>query len=345
MAGMVEEAVKLEQKIKNGEIPESQAAAWRDAVRKGLSNQQDATGVTGVVVNQLKENELMKIQPWLNEIKNRERQHMDMTGFTPGELGETTVEMAKTGKLSAQDAITLGYLEHAHAAATLEDCRVILKAFRALIVTHTDKKERMAIFNVSALGSWGGGTVSQHGKNIEALSREGVPLYTKPPNPNLVAAYRAINTQTMRELSEYLETVDGAGPGAEPRFAPSTFAKMKDGFRLAKPASIQGAGTIPLIETQAGWRADTKEVEQALNGQQKEINRLKQKVTSLEKQNTNRNRYQDYNYEDRGGGRGRGRDGDRGRGRGAPWRARGGAEQQEEDAEGKPHTQTRRYFQ
>jgi hypothetical protein len=81
----------------------------------------------------------------------------------------------------------------------------------------------------------------------------------------------------------------------------SNFGKVsKSDFKT----TVKGAGSIPIFQKADGnWAADTKEVEQAFNNQQKQIDELRK-----EKKTSN-----SYSGRARGEGRG-GRGGDRGRG-------------------------------
>ncbi|PCI95556.1 MAG: hypothetical protein COB15_12070 [Flavobacteriales bacterium] len=333
---MEDRVEKINKQLKDNTISQQQHDDLYKAIlgsAGGPAREGDA--ITTAMLDRIEKDQMQKLRPFRVDEENRKLQIKEIQQTAPGELEETTAEKAKSGKLDPLVAMVMGYLESARAAPDKKTSDEILLGLQALFIQYgADANECRAIYNWMVCESYG--TKLSHFPN-------GV-LYAKSSNPKTVTKYQDLNEATLAEFIDFQTTLEGAGPGAEPRFTPSTFAKKKDGFRMAKAPKISGlagGGSIPIIETPQGYRADTTEVEQALNGQQKEIKQLKQEIANFKK-NANRNRNQDHGYEDRGGGRGRGR-GDRGRGRGA-WRARGGGEQQEEDSEGQPHTQPRQYF-
>lgn len=344
MASIEDRVEKINKQKDEGSItPEQHADLYKKIMESG---DRAATGdpIADAVLDRFEQDSLQKIQEWRLHQKNRRQQIAEVLQTPASEVEDTTAERAKSGKLDPHDAMVMGYVESARRAPNKETSDEIMLGMQALFIQYPDPTERRAIYNWAVLENYGATSVNRHGKLVEALSRftNGV-LHAKSTNPKTASKYQELNETTCSEFADFQANVEGAGSGAEPRFMPSTFAKIKDSFRQAKPAKIpglEGGGTIPLIETPNGWCAKTDEVEHALNGHQKKIRQLEQEIANLKKQNQ-RNRNFDHGYSDRGGrGRGRGR----GRARGTY----GGSDQQQQhDAEGQPPTETRRppYFQ
>jgi hypothetical protein len=313
---MAEELADLNDKLVANKITKTVHDQAVAALMGTTSNTATTPQLIEFMIKQMQQSQLEKIQSWRLQFAAHKQRHEELKRCNAKDLHQETYERLKAGDLPPLLSIIFSHIEEAQRVTEKADSDKVLTTLQALLLIR-NPAELQAIWNWAVLENYGESALNRGGRMVEELSKhpQGILFCSTTSREK----YEVLTNQLLHEWSEYSQTgIEGAGPGAKTAFSPTAFAKVKTNFQVGRQAKIHGAGSIPLIETADGWRANTTEVEQAFNKQQKEIDRLNKELAALKKK-------PGYNQPSNNEGFGRGRgDGRRGGGRGRG-RGRGGA--------------------